>query len=72
MITPGQVYRSADPRDNITIRIVRWTVGQQHAWVCDAYTGKRARWVLVRNLHESPFTKTGAKRRTGYVLVPGF
>lgn len=66
-IASGQIYRSADPRDSIRIRILRWSPGQSHAWVCDADTGKRARWVLVRNIHLSTHTKTGALRRTGYV-----
>lgn len=62
-----QIYRSADPRDRIRIRILRWQPGQAHAWVCDADTGKRSRWVLTRNIHLSTHTKTGAQRRTGYV-----
>lgn len=66
-IRPGQIYRSADPRDSIRVQIVSWTLGRRRAWVCDADTGKRARWVLVRNIHLSTHTKTGALRRTGYV-----
>ena len=69
-IQPGQTYRSADPRGGPRIRIERYTAGHAHAWVVNAYDGKRARWVLVRNLHASPDTKTGASRRTGYVLEP--
>lgn len=68
MIEAGQIYKFADPRDPITIRILRYTPGHQHAWVCDAVTGKRSRRLLVRNLHESAFTKQGARRRTGYIL----
>ena len=67
-IQPGQTYRSADPRGGPRIRIERYTIGHAHAWVVNAHDGKRARWVLVRNLHASSKTKTGAVRRTGYVL----
>lgn len=66
-IRAGQVYRSADPRDSIRIRILWWSPGQARAWVCDADDGKRSRHVLVRNIHLSTHTKTGAVRRTGYV-----
>ncbi|MFE7547040.1 hypothetical protein [Streptomyces gardneri] len=71
MIQPGQIYRSADPRGGPRIRIERFTAGHNHAWVVNAYDGARGRWVLVRNLHDSPDTKTGARRRTGYVLETG-
>ncbi|MFH8581697.1 hypothetical protein [Streptomyces zaomyceticus] len=68
MIQPGQTYRSADPRGGPLIRIERFTPGHNHAWVVNAHDGKRGRWVLIRNLHDSVFTKTRARRRTGYVL----
>lgn len=68
MIQPGQTYRSADPRGGPRIRVERFTTGHNHVWAVNAYDGKRGRWILVRNLHDSAFTKTGARRRTGYVL----
>ncbi len=70
MIQPGQTYRRYDRTENATIRIriESFTPGHNHAWVVDADTGKRARWVLIRNLHASRVTKTGQPRRTGYVL----
>ncbi|MGZ0231154.1 hypothetical protein [Streptomyces sp. CPS1] len=67
-IEPGQTYRSLDPRGGPRIRIKSFTPGHTHAWVEDAATGKRARWVLVSALHESATTKTGQPRRTGYAL----
>lgn len=71
MIQAGQIYRSADPRDDITILIESYRPGDLRAHVVDAHTGKRPRQVLVRNLHESAYTKQGAKRRTGYILQSG-
>ncbi|MFB7359611.1 hypothetical protein [Streptomyces gardneri] len=68
VIQPGQIYRSADPRGGPRIRVDAYTRGHNHAWVVNAHDGARGRWVLVRNLHDSPDTKTGARRRTGYVL----
>lgn len=70
MIQPGQTYQRYDRTERTTtrIRVEQFTPGHNHAWVVDADTGKRARWVLIRNLHATAFTKTGARRRTGYVL----
>lgn len=31
----------------------------------------RQRWLLASQLHDSPVTKTGATRRTGWILVEG-
>lgn len=67
-ITPGQTYRSADPRDLIRIRIKSYTPGENRALVVDAATGKRPRPMLVTALHESPTTQAGKPRRSGYVL----
>lgn len=69
MIQAGQVYRSADPRDSITILIESYRPGELRAHVVDAVDGKRPRSILVRNLHESAYTRQGAKRRTGYVKI---
>ncbi|MFE6225452.1 hypothetical protein [Streptomyces sp. NPDC057854] len=68
MIEPGQTYRSADPRETIRIRITRYTPGSARAHVVDAVTGKRPRQMLVSYLHDSPTTKAGRPRRTGYIL----
>ena len=70
-IQPGQTYRSADPRELIRIRIESYTPGDARAHVVDAATGKRPRQMLVRALHQSPTTKTGQPRRSGYVLETG-
>ena len=68
MIHTGQIYRSADPRDSIRIRIVRYEPGWTRAGVVDAASGKRPRRMLVTALHATATTKTGQPRRTGYVL----
>jgi hypothetical protein len=67
-IRDGQTYTSCDPRDSIHIRIVAYTPGHDRAWVADATTGKRARWVQVRSLHASATRADGQPRRTGYAL----
>jgi hypothetical protein len=67
-IEPGQTYVSADPRDNIRIRVTAYENGWATADVVDAVTGKRPRGILARSLHASSTTKTGQPRRTGYVL----
>jgi hypothetical protein len=70
VIEPGQVCRSCDPRGGppIRIRIESWRPGDARAHVVDAATGKRFRQILVKFLHDSPITKTGQPRRTGYTL----
>jgi hypothetical protein len=68
MIQPGQTYRSLDPRGGPRIRIETYRPGDVRAHIVDAHDGKRFRQILVSQLHASDTTKTGAKRRTGYVL----
>ncbi|WP_405883596.1 hypothetical protein OG747_36445 [Streptomyces sp. NBC_01384] len=68
MIQPGQTYRSLDPRGGPRIRIKAYTPGHNRAHVVDARDGKRFRQILVSSLHATGTTKTGAPRRTGYVL----
>ncbi|MFH9072708.1 hypothetical protein [Streptomyces alboflavus] len=68
MITPGQTYRSCNPRETTRLRIESYRPGDAHARVADATTGKRPRWILVGQLHDSPLTWDGKPRRTGYVL----
>ena len=70
-ISPGQTYRSADPRGGSSIRIESYRPGDARAHVVDAQTGKRFRQILVSALHASSTTKAGHPRRTGYVLVGG-
>ncbi|MGW7087576.1 hypothetical protein ACWGH2_29325 [Streptomyces sp. NPDC054871] len=67
-IRPGQIYRSCDPRGGPHIRIEQYTPGSNRAHVVDADTGKRYRQILVTALHDSPNTRDGQPRRTGYVL----
>lgn len=68
MIQPGQIYRHCDPRESIRVRIAAYRPGDTRAEVVDAVTGKRPRRILVKDLHESPVTATGRRRRSGYVL----
>lgn len=67
-IQPGQTYRSADPRELIRILITTYTPGDTRAHIVDAATGKRPRQILVHTLHQTPTTKTGQPRRSGYIL----
>jgi hypothetical protein len=68
MIQSGQIYRPCDPRGGARIRITAYRPGDARAHVVDAVTGKRPRQILVKDLHESPVTATGRRRRSGYVL----
>ena len=67
-VEPGQRYRSLNPRDDgFLIRIVE--VGAYSVRAVDARNGRPLlNRVLVSSLHDSPLTKTGRLRRTGYVL----
>ena len=65
-IQPGQIYRSADPR-NPNARLRVQTIEVNRADVFYLHTG-RAGSILVHQLHASPTTKNGQPRRTGYVL----
>lgn len=67
-LSPGQTYRSLDARGGPRIRVEHYTPGALRAWVVDADTRKRGRWVLVSSLHASPVTRAGQPHRTGYVL----
>ncbi|MFJ9799872.1 hypothetical protein [Streptomyces sp. NPDC101145] len=67
-LSPGQTYRSLDARGGPRIRVEHYTPGALRAWVVDADTHKRGRWVLVSSLHQTPTTRAGQPRRTGYVL----
>ena len=68
-IRAGQVYRACDPRDNgRRIRILSYSPGADRAQIVDAVTGKRQRQIYVDYLHDSPTTRDGQPRRTGYAL----
>ena len=62
-IKPGQIYRSCDPRGGL-----RYEPGWARAEVVNAYDGKRPRPVLAAALHDTPTTRDGKLRRTGYAL----
>lgn len=84
MIERGQIYRSAKPVDTpdgwefVRIQVVgNVQSGYLHGACVQVATvrwdGKliRQRRLLVSQLHDSPVTKTGATRRTGWILVEG-
>lgn len=68
-IEPGQIYRSADPRDSHRepIRVIAYD-GSNRAEVADAHSGKNHRQILITSFHDNATTKAGKPRRTGYVL----
>ncbi|WP_225825636.1 hypothetical protein [Streptomyces naphthomycinicus] len=67
-IEPGQVYRSCKPIDNgFRIRITH--VNDYSVRAVDAANGRPLlRRVLSSSLHDSPTTRDGQPRRTGYAL----
>ncbi|MGW4270812.1 hypothetical protein ACWEGQ_00240 [Streptomyces seoulensis] len=67
-IEPGQIYRSCKPRDNgWRIRIT--DVSDHSVGAEDAANGRPLmRRVLIAALHDSPTTRDGKPRRTGYAL----
>ncbi|WP_328313120.1 hypothetical protein OG432_24575 [Streptomyces sp. NBC_00442] len=69
-IEPGQIYRSCDPRDipPIRVSVAACLPGSNRVDVVDAVTGKRPRSILATAFHDSPLTRDGKPRRTGYVL----
>lgn len=79
MIEPGQTYRSCDPNDRYPTRILikgvipygaaQWGRGTANV-VTVTQSGRelRLRSISLRKLHDSPTTKTGQRRRTGYAL----
>ena len=73
MINKDQEYRSADPRDSIRIRVLTDYRGfGGKAWVGTVKgdgTTNRHRYVEASRLHVKPYGKSGAPRKTGYILV---
>ncbi|WP_225811297.1 hypothetical protein [Streptomyces spinosus] len=83
MIQPGQIYRSLDPRDELygegprRIKVVGkpmtipgvWGFGKvQIATLREDGTETRRRRISIDQLHDSPTTRDGQPRRTGYAL----
>lgn len=65
---PGQIYRSADPREaGQRIRVL--SVTGDHATIESVTGPARRRSLLTSALHSTATTATGAPRRTGYVLA---
>jgi hypothetical protein len=68
-ISPGQTYRSADPRDAADptrFRVDR--TDEQYAYGTHLHTARASR-ILLAALHVDPTTRQGRLWRTGYVLV---
>ncbi|MGW7316314.1 hypothetical protein [Streptomyces sp. NPDC054865] len=64
----GQVYWSCSPTGGPRIRVTE--VDADHARIVDARTRKRPRRILLTELHPTPVTLFGKRRRTGYALDP--
>ncbi|MFV2195262.1 hypothetical protein [Nocardiopsis sp. LOL_012] len=64
-IRPGQVWVSAHPLDDITVRVTGINAGRVE--VVDAHTGTRPRHIWARVFHPTGTTRTGQPRRTGYI-----
>ncbi|MEU6340280.1 hypothetical protein ABZ883_04925 [Streptomyces sp. NPDC046977] len=69
-VTVGQIYASCRPGDDRRLRIERFEPGYASAFVVDAETGHRPRWILIHALHPTPRLRNGRPRRTGYALIP--
>lgn len=69
-VQPGQTYTTNDPRGGPNVRVERVDTtgsagsGRPSAWVVDALTGARGRWVQLKALHTD-----GKPRRSGYSLA---
>lgn len=69
-IEEGNVYESADPRDNgRQIRVTSYYAGHNRASIVSHPSGKRHRSILVGDLHRNRDTRKGAIRRNGYFFV---
>jgi hypothetical protein len=76
MIAAGQIYTRHDPVENVTyrVRVIRGPIngyGGGKAWVESLLPDGRAvrqRPIEASQLHDSPTTRAGQPRRTGYVL----
>lgn len=71
MIEPGQTYRQCHPQGGRTARILIRKVGPTQAEVAHLDTGRRGLVidaVSLNQLHDSPTTRDGRPRRTGYAL----
>ncbi|WP_372407477.1 hypothetical protein [Streptomyces luteireticuli] len=65
-IQTGQVYRSAS--SGPPIRITNYAPGAAKAEVVNHATDEPLEAVPVRQLHDSPLTDTGRRRRAGFIL----
>lgn len=71
MIEPGQTYQQCDPRVSVATRIRVDKVHQGHAdftYLTTNRPGVIHGTIRLDQLHDSPTTKTGRPRRTGYAL----
>lgn len=71
MIEPGQTYQQCDPRVVYPTRIRIDTIHDDHAattYLDTSRPGVIHGRILLAQLHDSPTTKAGNPRRTGYAL----
>ncbi len=62
-----EIWRPCDPRARNRVRVTN--VSETRVDVVDATTGDRPRSILRQEFHDSPETKHGGSRRTGYLCV---
>lgn len=70
MIEKHDIFESCNPRDNgRRIRIENYVPGHERAHIVSYPSDLRIRRILVSELHETPFTEKGERRKTGYFRV---
>ncbi|MFE5970108.1 hypothetical protein [Streptomyces sp. NPDC056463] len=65
-VVKGRVFAACHPEDAARLRVVRYQPGDMRALVADAETGARQRLILASSLYDSPLTRAGSRRRSGY------
>jgi hypothetical protein len=71
VIQPGQTYQQCDPRIALPTRIRLDTVHPEHAeftYLTTSRPGVIHGVIRLSQLHDSPLTRDGKPRRTGYAL----
>lgn len=61
-----QIYRSCRPGRSTRVRVVGFIADL--VWIVDENTGAGNRVISRVNFHDSPITRSGKLRRSGYVL----
>lgn len=70
VIEKGNIYESADPRDNgRKIRVASFYTGYSNANIVSHPSGKNHRSINVKYLHRDRNTQAGTPRKNGYFFV---